>query len=42
MAVDIRGYSNEAERATWDFSDDFKLTKNLFDLHGLFKHISAL
>ena len=42
MAVDpYNKYSNEAERASKDIYDDFKLKKT-FGLHGLYKNISAL
>ena len=33
-------YSNESEKANQDIYDDFKM-KLLFDLHGLYKNISA-
>ena len=34
MAVDRYRYSNEAEKANWDFYDVFRLEKP-FGLHGL-------
>ena len=42
MTVDpSHRYSNEAERANWNISEDFKLGKP-FGLHSLYKNIPAV
>ena len=41
LMTEIYRYANEAERATQDIYDDFKLKTTLFSL-GLYKTLSAL